>query len=149
MECFKNIVHYESTTIISLPCIQLAMLKSCSVWCFSEKKSPVVTWGHGAFGPPPVGGPAPTYPLTRTKKSAIFGFFKNYFCPLNPPPHPNKNNLVQPLEKGSCTLENSKNLAIWTLTPDKSTWVYYFWNFLPASCGFVVKFFSSPWNKSN
>ena len=114
MECLKNIIHYESTIIISLPCIQLAKLKSCSVWCFSEKKKAVVTWGggHGAFGPPPVGCPAPTYPLTRTKMAKISHFWLFlYFCPLTPPhntpPHPNKNNLVQPLEKGLCTFKNS------------------------------------------
>ena len=44
--------------------------------------------GDGAFGPPPVGGPAPTYHLQEQKwqKSAIFGFL--YFCPLTPQPLP-------------------------------------------------------------
>ena len=40
----------------------------------------------GAFGPPPVRGPAPTYPLTKRNKKwqklAIYGFL--YFAP--PPP---------------------------------------------------------------
>ena len=45
--------------------------------------------GHGAFGPPLVRGPAPTYPPYKKKngkKSAIFGFL--YFCSLNPPTPP-------------------------------------------------------------
>ena len=44
--------------------------------------------GHGAFGPPPVGGPAPHTPL-QEQKSAIFGFL--YFTPHpDPPPPPQK-----------------------------------------------------------
>ena len=77
--------------------------------------------GHEAFGPPPVGGPAPSYPPYKNKngkKSAIFGFL--YFLPPHPHPttpppphpHPNKNNLGQPLERGLCTLENSWDLAM-------------------------------------
>ena len=96
MECFKNIIHYESTIIISLPCIQLAKLKSCSVWCFSEKKI-VGAWG---IWPSPVGGPAPhtRYKNKSGKNQPFFGFL--YFTPSPPPPHPTptKNNLVPPLE---------------------------------------------------
>ena len=99
MECFKNIIHYESTIIISLPCIQLAKLKSCSVWCFSEKKN---SGGMGHFALPGR-RPCPTYPLQEQKwqKSAIF--WLSIFLPPHPPPHPphptpTKNNLVPPLE---------------------------------------------------
>ena len=61
----------------------------------SLEKKAVVTWGHGAFGPPPVGGPAPTYPLTRTKVAKISHFWLFYLCPphphpTTPHPHPNK-----------------------------------------------------------
>ena len=107
MECFKNIIHYESTIIISLPCIQIAKPKSCSVWCFSEKNKKQNSgdmggMGHGASGPPPVGDPAPTYPLTRTKMTKISHFWLFIFFPLNPSPShltPTKNNLVHSLEK--------------------------------------------------
>ena len=64
----------------------------------------VVKWegGHGAFGPPPVGGPTPTYPYkNKNGKNQPFLAF-HVFAPS---PHPQsttppqtKNNLVQPLE---------------------------------------------------
>ena len=100
MECFKNIIHHESTIIISLPCIQLANLKSCSVWCFSgeTKKSVVTLVGPWGIWPSPGRRPYPHIPLLQEQKwqkSANFGFL--YFCPLTPTPIPTKNNLVQPL----------------------------------------------------
>ena len=83
MEYVKNIIHYESTIIISLPCIQLAKLKSCSV-CMGHLALP---WSEAL---------PPHTPLQEQKwqKSAIFGFL--YFCPLTltpqpPPPHPHPN----------------------------------------------------------
>ena len=92
-------ISYTMNQQLSLPCIQLAKLKSCSVWRFSENnnnnKKPVVTWGHGTWGiwPSPGRRSCPNTPLQKQKwqKSAVFGFL--YFCPLKPsplPPHPNK-----------------------------------------------------------
>ena len=56
----------------------------------------------GAFGPPPVRGPAPTYPPYKKQKMAKNQAFLAFyiFAPYIPTPPPNKkNNLVQPLEK--------------------------------------------------
>ena len=100
MECFKNNIHYESTIIISLPCIQLAKLKSCSVWCFSGKKigsGDVGGMGHLAL--PWSEALPPHTPLTRTKMAKISHFWLFIFLPPHPHPTPTKNNLVQPLEK--------------------------------------------------
>ena len=96
MECFENIIHYESTIIISLPCIQFAKLKSCSVWCFSGEKN---SGGMGHLALPRSEDLPPHIPLTRTKMAKISHFWLFIFSPLNPlPPHPNKYNLVQPLD---------------------------------------------------
>ena len=111
MECFKNIVHYESTIIIPLSCIQLAKLKSCSVWCFSGKKA-VVTSGEGGIWSSPGRRPCPTYPPYQNKNGKNQPFLAFYIFATPPHPHLNKNNLVQPLEKGLCTLGNSWDLAM-------------------------------------
>ena len=99
--------------------------------------------GHGAFGPPPVGAPAPTYPLTRTNMAKISHFWLFIFFPSPPPhnplphppphphPHPNKKksgaatgNLVLRLVK---IFSGVKINAIWRLVFKAKifTWVKY------------------------
>ena len=98
MKCFKHIIHYESTIIISLPCIQLAKLKSCSVWSFSEGKKKAVHWWHGGcmghLALPRLEALPPHTSLTRTKMAKISHFWLFIFLfppPPHPtPPHPNK-----------------------------------------------------------
>ena len=55
----------------------------------SLEKKAVVTWGgHEAFGPPPVGGPAPTYTPYKKKNGRNQPFLAFYI--FAPHPHPNK-----------------------------------------------------------
>ena len=95
MEYFKNIIHYESTTIISLPCIQLAKLKSCSVWCFSEKKKNSGDMGAlGLLALPRSEALPPHTPLTRTKMAKISHFWLFIFLPPQPPSHPTPTKII-------------------------------------------------------
>ena len=102
---------------VAIYTISLYKLKSCSVWCFSGKKDSGDSLGMGAFGPSPVGGPAPTYSPYKNKNGKYHPFLAFYILPPptlspTPPPSPPKKNLVQLLEKGLCTLENSWDLAM-------------------------------------
>ena len=69
--------------------------------------------GHGTFGPPPV----PTYrsymnKIGKNQPFLVFYIFAPSPHPTPQPPPQQKINLVQPLEKGLCTLENSWDLAM-------------------------------------
>ena len=92
-------------------------------------------WGHGAFGPPPVGGPAPTYPSYKNKNGKnqpILAFY--IFAPSPQPPSQQKiiwcshcaiSNLVLRLVK---IFSGVKIHAIWQLRLVKIfTWVKYKW----------------------
>ena len=75
------------------------------MWClvFLWKKGSGDMGGMGAFGPPLVGGPAPTYPLKQEKNGKNQPFLAFYIFappppPHNPHPHPNINLSVPFLE---------------------------------------------------
>ena len=89
-------------------------------------------WGHGAFGPPPVGGPAPTYPSYKNKDGKILAF--HIFDPLTSTPIPTKHSLVQPLcDFQSCfkaceNIQWCKNTCPLAVKACKIfTWVKYKW----------------------
>ena len=71
-----------------------------------EKKNSGDMGGMGAFGPLPVGGPAPTYAPYKNKNGRNQAFLAFYiFCHLHSHPHPPKK------ESGAATVKSISNLV--------------------------------------